>query len=66
MLATIQSRTSSSRLLSKNIKIRIYKTIIFVCGSVWARNLASDIKGGTETAGVSEQGAEGNIWTEEG
>jgi hypothetical protein len=29
MLATIQSRTFlSSRLLSKNIKIRIYKTII--------------------------------------
>jgi hypothetical protein len=25
----------SSRLLSKNVKIRIYKTIIFACGSVW-------------------------------
>jgi hypothetical protein len=28
MLATIQSRTFYLRLLSKNIKIRIYKTII--------------------------------------
>jgi hypothetical protein len=28
--------------------------------------LISDIKGGTCTEGVSEQGAEENIWTEEG
>jgi hypothetical protein len=34
-------------LLSKNIKIRIYKTYNFACGSVWVWNLVSDIKGGT-------------------
>jgi hypothetical protein len=28
-------------------------------------NLVSDIKGGTETEGVCEQGAEENIWTEQ-
>jgi hypothetical protein len=33
----------SSCLLSKNVKIRIFKTN-FVCGSVWLCNLASDIK----------------------
>jgi hypothetical protein len=31
---------------------------------VW--NLVSDIKGGTQTEGVWEQGAEEDIWTEEG
>jgi hypothetical protein len=31
----------------QKIKIRIYKTIIFACGSVWVRNLVSDLKGGT-------------------
>jgi hypothetical protein len=36
----------------------------FACGSVWVWNLVSDIKGGTQTLGVWEQGAE-NIWTEE-
>jgi hypothetical protein len=34
---------SSSHLLSKNIKIRIYKTIIL---PVWLQKLVSDIKGG--------------------
>jgi hypothetical protein len=29
-------------------------------------NLVSDIKGGMQTEGVREQGAEGNIWTREG
>jgi hypothetical protein len=28
--------------------------------------LVSDIKGGTQTEGAREQGAEENIWTEEG
>jgi hypothetical protein len=37
-----------SRLLSKNIKIGIYKTTYnFAYGSVWVRNLISDIKGET-------------------
>jgi hypothetical protein len=37
----------SSRVLSKNKKIRIYKTINFSCGSEWVWNLISYIKGGT-------------------
>jgi hypothetical protein len=37
----------SSRLLSRNLKIRIYKTYNFACGSVWIRNLVFEIKGGT-------------------
>jgi hypothetical protein len=38
----------SSRLLSKDVKIRIYKTTYnFACGSVWVWNLVSYIKGGT-------------------
>jgi hypothetical protein len=41
-------------------------TIIFACGSVWLWNLVFDIKGGTQTDGVWEQGAEKDIWTEEG
>jgi hypothetical protein len=36
----------SSRLLSKNLKMRIYKTN-FACGFEWVRNLVSDTKGGT-------------------
>jgi hypothetical protein len=28
--------------------------------------MVSDIRGGTETEGVSEQGVEENIWTKEG
>jgi hypothetical protein len=37
----------------------------FVCGSVWMWNLVSDIRGGTKTERVWEQGTEENIWTEE-
>jgi hypothetical protein len=33
---------------------------------MWVWNLVSDIKGGTQTEGVWEQGAEENIWTKEG
>jgi hypothetical protein len=55
----------SSHLLSKNVKIRICKTK-FACGSVWVWNLVSDIKGGTQTEVVWEQGAEEDIWTNEG
>jgi hypothetical protein len=36
----------SSHLLSKSIKIRI-QNYNFACGSVWVRNLVSNIKGGT-------------------
>jgi hypothetical protein len=38
----------------------------FARGSVWVWNFVSDIKGGTQTEGVWEQGAEKDIWTEEG
>jgi hypothetical protein len=33
----------------------------FGCGSVWVRNLVSNIKGGAQTEGVWEQGAVENI-----
>jgi hypothetical protein len=36
----------SSRLLSQNVKIRIYRNIIFACSFVWVWNLVSDIEGG--------------------
>jgi hypothetical protein len=52
-----------SCLLSENIIIGLYKTIIL---SVVLLNLVSDIKGGTQTEGVWEQGAEEDIWTEKG
>jgi hypothetical protein len=53
MLATIQSRIQSSHVLFENFN--------FACGSVWVWNLVSDIKGGTQTGGVWEQGVEDNI-----
>jgi hypothetical protein len=31
-------------------------------GFVWVWNLVSDIKGGTQTKGAWEEGAEENIW----
>jgi hypothetical protein len=37
----------------------------FACGVVWVRNLVSNIKGGTQTEGVCEQGSQENIWSEE-
>jgi hypothetical protein len=37
----------------------------FARGSVWAWNLVSDVKGGTQTDGVWEQGADKTIWSEE-
>jgi hypothetical protein len=65
MLAMIQSRTFC--LLVYYLKTRKYehKNYNFVCGFVWVWNLVSDIKGGTQTEGVSEQDAKENIWTEE-
>jgi hypothetical protein len=45
-----------SSLLSKPVKIRMYRIIILV----------SEIKGGTRTEDVWEQGAEENILAEEG
>jgi hypothetical protein len=37
----------------------------FDCGFVWLRNFVSDIKEGTQTEDVCEQGTEKNIWTED-
>jgi hypothetical protein len=37
----------------------------FACGSEWVWNLVSDVKGGTQTGGVWEQGAEDDVWTKE-
>jgi hypothetical protein len=42
----------SSRLMSKNIKIKIYKTIILHLVVYRCETLVSDIKGGTQTEGV--------------
>jgi hypothetical protein len=38
----------------------------FASGSVLVSNLVSDIKGGTKAQGVSEKGAEENIWIKAG
>jgi hypothetical protein len=56
----------SSRLLPRNVKIRICKTTILPVVLYGCENLISDIKGGAQTEGVWEQGAEEDIWTEEG
>jgi hypothetical protein len=55
----------SSRLLSKNIKFRISKTTILPVILYGCEICFSDIKGGTYSEGVSEQGGEENIWTVE-
>ena len=49
----------SSRLLSKNLKIKIYRTIIL--SFVWVWNLVADIEGGMQAEGVWKWGAEENI-----
>jgi hypothetical protein len=54
----------SSCLLSKNVRIRIYKTN-FACGSVWVWALDSGIKLGTQAEGVWDRGADEKICTEE-
>jgi hypothetical protein len=55
----------SSHLLSKNLKIRIYKTIILpvvLCGcEIWSMTLREEHR-----LRVFENGAEEDIWTEEG
>ena len=59
---SVQNRLSS-RLLSKNLKIKIYRTIILPVVLVWEWNLVADIAGGKEAEAVWEHGVEGNIWT---
>jgi hypothetical protein len=41
----------SSRLLSKKLKIKIYKTVIFPSCTTWVRNLVSNFGEGTQTEG---------------
>jgi len=52
----------SSRLLSKNLKIKIYRTNFADC-FVWVWNLVANIAGGKGAEGVWEHGVEENIWT---
>jgi hypothetical protein len=37
---------------AKKSKLTLYTFPYFACGSVWVRNLVSNIKGGTQTEGV--------------
>jgi hypothetical protein len=65
MLATIHARTFlSSRLLSKNIKICIYKIIILPL-VLYGCETWSLILNREHRQRVFGNGAEGNIWTEE-
>ena len=57
----VTGRNFCSRLLSKNLKIKIYK--LFGCCFVWVWNLVVDTAGGKEAEGVWEHGVEENIWT---
>jgi hypothetical protein len=51
--------------ISKNIKIRTYKTIILPVVLYWCETWSLTLKGGIYTEGVREQGAEENILIEE-
>jgi hypothetical protein len=54
---------SSSRLLPKIVKITIHETIILPAVMYGCETWSLTLR---ETEGVSEQGAEENIWTKEG
>jgi hypothetical protein len=51
----------SSRVISGNLKIKIYETNFASC-AVWVRNLVSRFEGGTQAEGFWEQSVE-DIWT---
>ena len=53
----------SSSLLSKNLKMKVCRTIILPSIFVWVWDLVADIARGKETEGVWEHGVEENIWT---
>jgi hypothetical protein len=55
----------SSRLLSKNVTIKIYKITILPVVLYGYENL-SDIKGRAQSEGIWEQCAELNIWMKKG
>jgi hypothetical protein len=65
MLAMIQSRTFCLLVYCLKTQESERKNYNFVCDFEWAWNIVSDIKGGTQTEGFSEQDAGENIWTEE-
>ena len=54
----------SSRLLSKNLKIKIYKTIILPAVYLWS--MVSYIKGGIQAKGIWKQDHEADNWNQEG
>jgi hypothetical protein len=53
----------SSRLLSRNIKIRMYRTVILSVVLYGCETWSLDIKGRTHTEGALEQGVQENAWT---
>jgi hypothetical protein len=64
MLANIQFRTFCLHIFCpETYRLKFYN---FSWGFVWVLNLVSDFKGGRQREGIWEQGAEENIWTEEG
>jgi hypothetical protein len=54
-----------SRLLFRNVKDKIYKSMILQV-ALYGCETFCHIKGGAKTEGVLEQGPKGNIWTKEG
>ena len=56
----------SSRLLSKNLKNKIFRTVILPVILYGCETWFVDTAGGKEAEGVWEQGVEENIWTYEG
>jgi hypothetical protein len=60
---SVQNPLCSRLYKSAKITSKIMKTNL-AYSSVWVQNLVSDIKGGTHTEGVLEQGAEEITWTE--
>jgi hypothetical protein len=66
MLATIQSRVLSSRLLSRNIKVKIYKTIILPVVLYGCETWSFTLREGNNRLRVFENGSKENIWTKEG
>jgi hypothetical protein len=61
---SVQNRVSS-RLISKNVKLRICGTIILPVVLYGCENWFVILKEEHNTEGVCEQGVEENIWTEE-
>jgi hypothetical protein len=56
----------SSHLLSKNVKIKIYKTIILLVVSHGCEILSPTLREGYSLRLFGNTGAEENIWTKEG